>query len=153
MEVSATRWAGALCMLADLARFTRTDFAAAPARAAGAAAADPWLRQARTLAAGMDKFVSKFSQGDMTTLSPILAWLGRLNGGATLGAFEEAINSGFVLSKTRSNAPPGAVTSPPAPGGGPPTIPLLVEAYESFLLTAPRAGGVYAWGCKSDDVL
>jgi len=150
MEVSATRWVGALCTLADVARFVRTD--AAGAAAPPAPAADAWVEEARALAAGLSKFIAKFSLGDSSTHSPVLSWLRLLGQGVTLRAFEEALNSAFVLSKTRSPAAAHPAHSPAGGAGGPP-LPLLHESYERFLLAAPRSGGVYAWGCDPGEVL
>jgi hypothetical protein len=154
MEVSAARWVGTLCMLADLARHVRSDDAGAAAGAAppspAPAPSDAWVVGARRLAAGLFRLVSNFLSGDSSTLSPVLSWLQALRGGVTLGAFEGALNADFVAAKTCARALLGS------PGGGgavAPSVPLLNEAYVRFLHAAPRSGGVYAWGCGLGDTL
>jgi hypothetical protein len=147
MEVSATRWVGALCLLADLARFIR---ASAPDGAPSKSAA-AWVDECRALAAGLLKIVDKFMLGDSAQRSPVEGWLRLLGQGSTLGSFEAALNADFVCAKTHSATP-----SPLSPGG-PPAVAavasLLTEPYERFLLAAPRAGGVYAWNTGVDEVL
>ena len=162
MEVSAARWPGALCKMADLARFARCDGlppqvgSPSGAQSGGNSGADAcgWAASALGLARAVEGLVSLHSLGDSSIRSPVLRWLGLLRGGGmTLREFEARLDDDFVEGRTRMRLSRGVAGCAQTPQPHVAPVPLLGAENEEILRKAQRMGGVYAWGVGQEETL